>query len=147
MTHITCRLIAKNWDQLRNPKLCNRIWATFIFIIQLDTHTHMLNTYVCLRSCRPKFSISGQLQRYTFISQPQVITDTEMITKWKVTLQLHLNLSILILYHIITCLYSKLSTVPMSVQTCNNSHSGQFVKQSAPTDQSTVPTANKLWNK
>jgi len=29
MTHITCRLTAKNRDQLRNPTLGNRVWATF----------------------------------------------------------------------------------------------------------------------
>ena len=29
MIHITCRLTAKNWDQLRNPTLGNRVWATF----------------------------------------------------------------------------------------------------------------------
>jgi len=27
MTHVTCRLTAKNRDQLRNPTLCNRVWA------------------------------------------------------------------------------------------------------------------------
>jgi len=27
MTHITCRLTTKNRDQLRNPTLCNRVWA------------------------------------------------------------------------------------------------------------------------
>jgi len=31
MTHITCRVTAKNCDQLRNPTLCNRVWATFTF--------------------------------------------------------------------------------------------------------------------
>ena len=31
MTHVTCRLTAKNRDQLRNPTLANRVWATFIF--------------------------------------------------------------------------------------------------------------------
>jgi len=31
MTHITCRLTAKNRDQLRNPTLGNRVWATFNF--------------------------------------------------------------------------------------------------------------------
>jgi len=30
MTHATCRLTAKNRDQLRNPTLGNRVWATFI---------------------------------------------------------------------------------------------------------------------
>jgi len=29
MTHVTCMLTAKNRDQLRNPKLGNRVWATF----------------------------------------------------------------------------------------------------------------------
>ena len=28
MTHVTCRLTAKNRDQLRNPTLGNRLWAT-----------------------------------------------------------------------------------------------------------------------
>jgi len=31
MTHVTCRLTAKNRDQLRNPTLGNRVWASFIF--------------------------------------------------------------------------------------------------------------------
>ena len=33
MTHVTCRLTAKNRDQLRNPTLGNRAWATFTFFI------------------------------------------------------------------------------------------------------------------
>ena len=32
MTHITCRLTAKNWDQLRSHTLGNRVWATFTFL-------------------------------------------------------------------------------------------------------------------
>ena len=31
MTHVTCRLTSKNSDQLRNPTLGNRVWATFTF--------------------------------------------------------------------------------------------------------------------
>ena len=31
MTRVTCRLTAKNRDQLRNPTLGNRVWATFTF--------------------------------------------------------------------------------------------------------------------
>ena len=31
MTHVTGRLTAKNRDQLRNPTLGNRVWATFTF--------------------------------------------------------------------------------------------------------------------
>jgi len=30
MTHVICRLTAKNRDQLRNPTLGNRVWATFL---------------------------------------------------------------------------------------------------------------------
>ena len=30
MIHVTCRLTAKNRDQLRNPTLGNRVWATFL---------------------------------------------------------------------------------------------------------------------
>ena len=31
-SNVTCRLAAKNRDQLRNPTLGNRVWATFIFL-------------------------------------------------------------------------------------------------------------------
>jgi len=33
MTHVTCRLTAKNPDQLRNPTLGNRVWATFFTLV------------------------------------------------------------------------------------------------------------------
>jgi len=32
MTYVTCRLTAKNRDQLRNPTLANRVWATFYYV-------------------------------------------------------------------------------------------------------------------
>jgi len=32
MTHVTCRLTAKNRDQLRKPTNGNRVWATFTFL-------------------------------------------------------------------------------------------------------------------
>ena len=35
MTHVTCRLTAKNRDQLRNPALGNRVWATFFTVIRV----------------------------------------------------------------------------------------------------------------
>jgi len=31
MIHVTCRLTAKNRDQLPNPTLGSRVWATFTF--------------------------------------------------------------------------------------------------------------------
>jgi len=32
MTHVTCRLTAKNRDHLRNPTFGNRVWATFFAV-------------------------------------------------------------------------------------------------------------------
>jgi len=46
MTHLTCKLTAKNWDQLWNPMLGNRVWATFTFFqrsTNTHTHTHPFN--------------------------------------------------------------------------------------------------------
>jgi len=34
MTHVTCRLTAENRDQLRNPTLGNRVWASFTFTLR-----------------------------------------------------------------------------------------------------------------
>ena len=33
MIHVICRLTANSRDQLRNPTLGNRVWATFTFFI------------------------------------------------------------------------------------------------------------------
>ena len=33
MTHVTCRLTAKNRDSLRNPTLGSRVWATFLLFL------------------------------------------------------------------------------------------------------------------
>jgi len=38
MTHVTCRLTAKNWDHLRNPTLGSRVWATFTVSKLVQTH-------------------------------------------------------------------------------------------------------------
>ena len=36
MTHITCRLTAKNRDQLRNITLGNRVWLPFLVCNQIE---------------------------------------------------------------------------------------------------------------
>ena len=49
MTHVTCRLTAKNQDQLRNPTLGNRVWATFLplpFYARHDTDRTVLSRLV-----------------------------------------------------------------------------------------------------
>jgi len=38
MTHVTCRLTAKNRDWLRNPTLGNRAWATFTFFTAIPSY-------------------------------------------------------------------------------------------------------------
>jgi len=35
MTHVTCRLTAKKWDQLRNPTLGNRVRDTFTLFVRV----------------------------------------------------------------------------------------------------------------
>jgi len=41
MTHVTCRLTAKNRDQLRNSTPGNRVWATFtvFYCMGIELHT------------------------------------------------------------------------------------------------------------
>ena len=36
----TCRLTAKNPDQLRNPALGSRVWATFTFLPRIALRPH-----------------------------------------------------------------------------------------------------------
>ena len=48
MAHVTCRLTAKNRDQLRNPTVGNRVWATFF---NIDYFTFTLHSPRLL-SCR-----------------------------------------------------------------------------------------------
>ena len=40
MTHVTCRLTTKNRDQLRNPTLGNRVWATILMSHQARPLDH-----------------------------------------------------------------------------------------------------------
>ena len=49
MTHVTCRLTAKNRDQLRNPTLGYRVWATFTFLMYLqytDVVIYLFSSFV-----------------------------------------------------------------------------------------------------
>ena len=51
MTHVTRRLTAKNRDQLRNPTLGNRVWATFTFF----TRTRDVPVFPVLRFPFPRY--------------------------------------------------------------------------------------------
>jgi len=43
MTHVTCRLTAKNQDQLWNPTLGNQIEATFLYCGPLDASKEVIH--------------------------------------------------------------------------------------------------------
>ena len=46
MIHVTCRPTAKNRDQLRNPMLGNRVWATFLLSVKFrDAGVELVNEY------------------------------------------------------------------------------------------------------
>ena len=57
MTHVTCRLTAKNRDQLQNhPTLSNRVWATFTFFTcsysaLCDVERAVKRVCACVRVC------------------------------------------------------------------------------------------------
>jgi len=53
MTHVTCRLTAKDGDQLRNPTLGNRVWATFIMRVRLYRNGSSTSGRVCNCRTRP----------------------------------------------------------------------------------------------
>jgi len=48
MIHVTCRLTAKNRDQLRNPTLGNRVWTTFTFTSERSSWN---TSWRCSASC------------------------------------------------------------------------------------------------
>jgi len=50
MTHVTCRLTAKNRDQLRNPTLGNRVWANFNPFLSLSESQHRRGVTPLLRA-------------------------------------------------------------------------------------------------
>jgi len=52
---ITCRLTAKNRDQLRNPALGNRVWATFTFFAALSSVDFSRICSCNLVMCRQKY--------------------------------------------------------------------------------------------
>ena len=67
MIHVTCRLTAKNRDQLRNPALGNRIWATFTFFVYICTLCTPRRRSVVkvenLRRGNSVFSVAPKFQR------------------------------------------------------------------------------------
>jgi len=67
--HVTCRLTAKNRDQLRNPTIGNRVWATFTFyrVVQKATVAICWITLVKVNQMMNPEKILHQ-KNYIFIS-------------------------------------------------------------------------------
>ena len=62
MTHVTCRLTAKNRDQLRNFTLGNRVWASFLFYVEKERHTlHVLGREILVDRLLP---VDGEMFRH-----------------------------------------------------------------------------------
>jgi len=94
MTHVTCRLTAKNRDQLRNPTLGNRVWASFThttptvrrvgvktyFVLIGYTHYSKLGRSV-LNACMPmQFARCCRLVR--FVRCKRVLTYSPTTHNW-----------------------------------------------------------------
>ena len=60
MIHVTCRLTAKNRDQLRNPTLGSRVWATFTFTLNIAVDERLQTSEIRLRFI--------QLKRWPFVA-------------------------------------------------------------------------------
>jgi len=76
MTHVTCKLTAKNRDQLRNPTLGNRLWAAFLIIGDVSD--------VAAVSCLECGQTQGSSQRVRVTderSQCEMVYDTGIARK------------------------------------------------------------------
>jgi len=80
MTQVTCRLTAKNRDQLQNPMLSNRVWATFFNISVCNfAHDSRLAPAASLRyrSMKSRIQVGSKFSRCRAISfsMKQMIDD------------------------------------------------------------------------
>jgi len=78
MTHVSCRLTAKNRDQLWNPTLGNRVWATFTFVefgieFQKKYHNFWMYSNVFIR-----YSVQGGSKNKLLIFR-EYVNKTEKI--------------------------------------------------------------------
>ena len=77
MTHVTSRLTAKNRDQLRNPTIGNRVWATITFKV--------FNTYFDISSnwsrSTPRYVYFRKV-RFFFFSNASCIS-ADSVSAWK----------------------------------------------------------------
>jgi len=70
MTHVTCRLTAKNRDQLRNSTLGNQVWATFFHSCPLGEWSIVMTVFFCL-------SVSVNHKCLTMLEQQTITKSTK----------------------------------------------------------------------
>ena len=80
MTYINCRLTAKNRDQLRNPTLGNRVWATFTCCRDETTSEATLSAHlIAVWSLEPPRVLipDNNFIGSAVSAQPMVVTDRQ----------------------------------------------------------------------
>jgi len=94
MTHVTCRLTAKNRDQLLNPTLGDRVWATFTFLptrrrrkpAGIDTERNYVTVTLCVLQTALKEIIveSVYLQNYATMLHCRLQNDDNSVKQpWR----------------------------------------------------------------
>ena len=73
MTHVTCRLTAKNRDQLRNPTLGNRLWATFFLLIRPRRSHRAQRCGILLQTTHVPWSVSEFVSPLSFAKTAEPI--------------------------------------------------------------------------
>jgi len=69
MTHVTCRLTAKNRDQLRNPTLGSQVWATFTFTLNIAVDERLQTSEIRLQDLIRDMLLGFiQLKRWPFVA-------------------------------------------------------------------------------
>ena len=72
MTHVTCRLTGKNRDQLRNPTLGNRVWASFTFTTLFEGSEEAARTSVLAVKQRRERESSEREYRRVYLGRDRV---------------------------------------------------------------------------
>jgi len=72
MTHATCRLTAKNRDQLRKPTLSSRVWATFLPFLQHTKLTYLF-THLLISDCAVTVTASSESKMIIYIEDSHII--------------------------------------------------------------------------
>ena len=75
MTHVTCRLTAKNRDQFRNPMLSNRVWAILHFADLFTVPVEIGS----VRMKKPSANICYDKRRFVQC-WAELITNAELVT-------------------------------------------------------------------